>query len=545
MKLNSKCILAGVATLVFLAPTRAQNADATAAAAPKTEAKADAPKAEAAPAEEPVVKAVTVVDSKRPIRMNFREAPLDRVLDYMSEAGGFIINIVPGTTISGKTVTAWSNSPMSKEEAVQLLGKVLNQNSLTAIVSGRTLTIVDRDKGKKMDIPVKIVKGDEEIPKTEQMVTQIIPVHHANATELVQNLQMLLPEYAQDALTANQSGNSLILTATQTDIHRIVEIVTALDTAISSVSSIKVFPLKYADATALVNAVKELFTPPQQQNTQQGGRGGQFLNQMFGGGFPGGGGGFPGGGGGFPGGGRGNFGGGGRGGAAGNNSQTAARVIAVADERSNSLIVAAPEEAIPTITELVEKVDVPVDDVTELRVFPLKNSDPQEIADMLASLFPDDTTQGSQQQFRFGGGGFGGFRGFGGGRGGQQSQTSERSKKKSKVIAVPELRTGALIVSAASEMMPQIASIIRDIDASKAHQKKVFVINIENGDPEEIGQVLRDTFDRNGNSRANTTQDSALQSRQRNAIQQQGQQSTFGQGFGGGGGGAGGGGFGR
>jgi type II secretory pathway component GspD/PulD (secretin) len=551
MKLNTKSILAGVATLAFLAQPHAQTAADNSAATPKAEAKADAPTP--APAE-PAVKAVIVTDPNKPIRMNFREAPLEQVLNYMSEAGGFIINIEPGTSISGKTINAWSNQPLTKDEAVQLLKKVLNQNDLTTFTSGRTLTIVDRTKGKKRDIPTKVVKADEEIPKTDELVTEIIPVHHANAQELMQNLQALLPDYAQDALTANQSGNSLILTATQTDVRRIVDIVNALDTAISSVSSIKVFLLKYADATALVNAVTTLFTPPQQQ-TQQNQRGGQFLNQMFGGGFPGGGGGFPGGGGGFPGGGGANFGGGrgggGRGGAAGNTSQTAARVVAVADERSNSLIVAAPEEAIPTITELVEKVDVPVDDITELRVFPLKNSNPQELADMLASLFPDDTTQGSQQQFRFGGGGFGGFGGRGGGgfggRGGRggQAQSSDRSKKKGRVIAVPELRTQSLIVSAASELMPNIEQMIQKIDGSNARKQKVFVVNIENGDPEEIGQVLRDTFDRNGTSRANNQNQSALASRQQQNIQQMGQQSQIGQGFGGGGGGGGGATFGR
>lgn len=561
MKLNTKSILAGVATLAFLAQPRAQTAadNSATAAPPVAEAKADAaktdaPKADTTPAPEPVVKAVTIIDPKRPIRMNFREAPLDQVLNYMSEAGGFIINLVPGTSISGKTVTAWSNAPMSKEEAVQLLTKVLTQNDLATIASGRTLTIVKKTDAKKYaDTKVDVGQEPDKIDRTDEVVTQIIPVHHANATELVQNLQALLPEYAQDALTANQGGNSLILTATKTDIHRIVEIVKALDTAIASVSSIKVFPLKYADATALVTAVTTLFTPPQQQGGGQGGgaqRGGPFLQQMFGGGFPGGGGGFPGGGfpgggGGFPGGG--GRGGGGRGGATGNNSQTAARVVAVADERSNSLIVAAPEEAMPTIIELVDKVDVPVDDITELRVFPLKNSNPQELADTLASLFPDDTTQGSQQQFRFGGGGFGGFGGFGGrGGGGRgQAQPSDRSKKKGRVIAVPELRTGALIVSAASELMPQIAQIIRDIDGSNRHQNKVYVINIENGDPEEIGQVLRDTFDRNNVSRVNNNQQSALQSRQQQGIQQMGQQSQFGTTFGGGGGALGGAGLGR
>ena len=105
------------------------------------------------------------------------------------------------------------------------------------------------------------------------MVTQIIAVRHANAAQLIQNLQPLIPEYARDSFSANESGNSLLLTATKTDVRRVVEIVKALDDSISATSGLRVFPLKYADAKALATAVKELFT---QQTSQQGqgGRGG-------------------------------------------------------------------------------------------------------------------------------------------------------------------------------------------------------------------------------------------------------------------------------
>ncbi|HXU76570.1 MAG TPA: hypothetical protein VN794_08375, partial [Methylomirabilota bacterium] len=46
------------------------------------------------------------------LRMNFRGASLEMVLNYMSEAAGFIINVKPGTSIRGK-VDAWSNDPVT------------------------------------------------------------------------------------------------------------------------------------------------------------------------------------------------------------------------------------------------------------------------------------------------------------------------------------------------------------------------------------------------------------------------------------------------
>src|SRR6266404_1404151 len=77
------------------------------------------------------------------LRMNFHGASLDLVLNYFSEAAGFIINIKPGTTVKGK-VDLWNNDPLTREEAVNLLDTVLNQNGLAAVRTGRTLTIVNR-----------------------------------------------------------------------------------------------------------------------------------------------------------------------------------------------------------------------------------------------------------------------------------------------------------------------------------------------------------------------------------------------------------------
>jgi general secretion pathway protein D len=413
---------------------------------------------------------------------------------------------------------------------VDLLNTVLAKNGYAAIRNGRTLRIISRDDARTKDVPVRSGREPEEITKSEEMVTQIIPVRYASAAQLIQNLQPLIPSYARDSFTANESGNSLLLTATKTDVRRIVEIVKALDDSISSTSNLRVFPLKYADAKTLAAAIKELFTV---QATQQGGgnnRGGNF------GGFGGGPGGFPG------------FGGqGGGGGGRGNrNASTTAsiKVNAVADEESNSLIVSASEDVMPSIEKLIEQLDVASTDITELRVFRLFNADPLEMADLFTELFPDETNSrnGSQNQ---GGFQFGGFRGgpFGGGGNNRNNQanSSERQKKKGRVSAVADQRTSSLIVSAASELMPQIEEMIKQLD-QPAKQQKVFVYSLENADVDQVQTILRDMFERSGSTanRNSQNQGSALQNRSRN--NQQGSSTSGGVGNNGGFGGQGGGG---
>jgi general secretion pathway protein D len=491
--------------------------------------KQDPPPADATPQEQTSANSRTnspTSSGERNLRLNFRGVPLDMVLNYMSEAAGFII--VLETEPKGK-VDVWSTQPLNKEEAVDLLNTILNKNGYAAIRNGRTLKIVNRDDAKTKDIPVKAGSKADEIPKSDQMVTQVIPVRYANATQLTRDLQQLLPTYA--TLTANESANSLVLTDVQSNIHRMVEIVQALDTSIANVSSIKVFQLKFADAKDLANALKDLFAPPATQNQNNGNRNQQFFNR-FGGGGPGGfGGGAPGGfGGGGPGGGAGGGGrgAGGGGGGGGSNGAPNARVVAIADDRTNSLIVSAPDDTMPSIEKLVEQVDVNVADVTELRVFHLMNSDPLEMADLFAQLFPDDTrsnnnNQNNRNPFQFGG--------FGNNnnnrRTTQNANQSERSLKKDKVVAVADARTSSLIVSASREMMPDIATMVQQLDSSPARKQHVYVYSLENADVEGVAQVVRDIFERTTTTANRNTQNqtSALDTRSRQ-LQNQGSTSS-------------------
>src|SRR5882762_2354031 len=411
----------------------------------------------------PATPATTSASGESGLRLNFRGAPLDMVLNYLSDAAGFVINLKPGTDVKGKTVDVWSNQPLNKDEAVDLLNTVLNQNGFAAIRKGRTLTIMSHEDAKKGAIPVIAsitTNGPAGMANSAEMVTQIVPIRYANATQMTKDLQPLLPSYA--TLTANESANALVLTDTQSDARRMVEIVRALDTSISSIATVRVFPLKFADAKDLASAVKDLFQSPTQQNNNNPAA--RFFARFGRGGFPGG-----------PGGG---VGGDQPDGSGNSEARTAAsRVVAVADERSNSLVVSAPDEFIPTIEHVVAELDVSATDITELRVFHLKNADPIEMADLFAQLFPDQSkTSNDANQNQ------GGFR-FRGGVGGPlinanqntQSNTSDRMKKKGQVTAVADQRTSSIIVSAASELMPQIAEMVAQLDSSSPKKQMVYV----------------------------------------------------------------------
>src|ERR1017187_2209227 len=484
----------------------------------------------------PTEPAVVVENGTNGLRLNFHNAPLNIVLDYLSDAAGFIIN--KETDIRGTVDVQGKN--LTKDEAVEVLDSALKKNGYAITRIGRILTIIPQDSAKTRETPIVVNNDPEAAERGDELVTQIIPVKYASVSQLVPNMELLLPTTA--TLSANESANSLILVATKTDIKRMLKIINALDTSIASVSSIRVIQLKYADAKDTATLISSLFTSQggnQGGNNNGGGRGNLFSMIAGGGGF--GGGGFGGGG---PGGGFGGRGGGttgGRGGSGGGGGAAGAKVVAVGDDRSNSLVVSAPADLLSTIENMVKEIDQEVTDVTELRVFPLVNADASEIADQLGQLFPDPTSSNSGSQnamtpFSF-------FRGGGvGGRGGTASTTaannSDRMKKLGRVLAVPDPRTSKIIVMASKTLMPQIEDMIKELDSEKGRKEVVGYFDLQNADPSDVYNNLQDLFQRNNvrsqnnNVNPNMGQNSPLYKRAQNNAQtlSSGTSSAFGTG---------------
>jgi general secretion pathway protein D len=301
------------------------------------------------------------------LRLNFRGAPLDLVLDYLSKAAGY--TIVLGTEMKG-TVDVWSDQPLSKEAAIAVLNTSLNRNGYAVVRNGQRLTIVPRDEVRKYNIRVQSGANPEAIEPGEEMITHIIPVKYANVTQMVKDLTPLLP--ASATLTANESASALVLTDTMTDVRRMVEIVKALDMSITPALTVKVFPLKNADPQEMVQILTRLFpdestkprsaaeTPPWFRFSRRFGSEGGVPLAVGGGGTSG--------------------------------ELKAGKVIAVADQRTSSVIVTAANELMPQIKEMIDQLDTSPAKKQQVKVFQLKNAEVNDVMPVLRDLFNKDTT---------------------------------------------------------------------------------------------------------------------------------------------------------
>lgn len=310
--------------------------------------------------------------------MEFQDATLDTILNYLAEEAGLII--VNEADLDDR-ITVFNRQPISLDEAINMLNTVLFEKEYTAIRRGRLLKVVELSDARSQSIPVRFGNDPEQIGESDTMITQVIPIKYADAITIAEDVSDLInDDFA--SLTSNGSSNALILTDTEANVRRIVEIVQALDKSISQVTEVRVFQLQFADATDTARLIEDTFTGTPsieeavgrviQQRFSRGGRGGGDDDDGGGGG------------------------------------QQGRTVSASADERTNSVVVSASPDLIETIASVIEDLDADTTSKESVLIYHVRNMQATDLETIFNSLFEDATAQALQN---FGGGGGGGGRG--------------------------------------------------------------------------------------------------------------------------------------
>jgi type II secretion system protein D len=458
------------------------------------------------------------INQKRPttqLSLSFKDAPLDSVLDYLSETAGFVI--VKDTPIEGR-VTLVSRQPVSADEAVLLLNTVLKSNGYTALQQGRVIKIIARDKAKKLSIPVHFGSDPDSVDATDEIITQVIPVINFDAIKLKADLAPMISTDAD--ITANGGANAIVITDTTANIKRVMEIISALDrhessnfelkhyvlknasavnatrliTAIfkpedprpgqkkeqptveqalrgrinavadertntiyitapaetlavvegilkeldsnpASVSAIRIFPLKYADATGAVKMLTAIFKPDDlKPKNPEAPKPATDLG-------------------------------------------LSGHVNAAADERTNSVIVAAPTETLIAIEDIFKRIDADPSSNTELKVIPLVNADSVTTAKMIMSVFkPEDNKPQTPQYYQ------------------ERRANPVEPGPNARVNAVADERTNSVVLTAPTETFRVITEIIKTLDANPAATSNIKVVQLKNADASAAVKLLSTIF---------------------------------------------------
>jgi len=294
------------------------------------------------------------------IQLNFRDATLDSVLQYLSEAAGLVV--VSDTPVEGR-VTVVSRQPLNVEEVVALINTVLKEKGYAAVRMGNVLKIMPLDKAKKASIPVRWGSDPAQIQPTDRLVTQVIPLRSVDAVKLKTDLAPLISSSAD--LSSNASSNALILTDTEANIRRVVQIVSALDRGLAGAVDVKVFVLKYADADSVAKVINEVFKVDETTSAQAGAsaRMRRFFRARMGG---------------------------------QQGSQDTGRrqdkVRAAADRQTNTVVVSGPPDTLKVVERVVGELDSDTTETPAVFVYHLKNADAKNLEAVLTRLFADTSS---------------------------------------------------------------------------------------------------------------------------------------------------------
>lgn len=401
------------------------------------------------------------LDPKARIKLDFRNANVDAVLQYLSQSSG--VTIVKDPALTGG-ITLQSPKPQTLSDSFAMLNAVLGLKNFELRKEGNFLVIRSRQQGGRGGRSGQFGNGGAfnsngfpGFSAQSNTLLRVYSIKYANASQVARVINEVFVN------SGNQIDPSLFGAGGAPGGAPGGPPTPGNRGPNAAGPDGKPAPVPAAAGVAL------------EADPQQGGRGGGGRGGFGGGGFGGGGfGGGQGGRGGFPGG----FGGfGGRG---GNNTV----VRASADDYSNSVIVNAPGREQDQVSRLIESLDKQTDEPQKAKVFPLKYASATDMAAIVQNVLVSNAPRGR------------------GGIGTQNVPIDQRFQAAARFGSaqaafgqvVAEARTNSLVVTATPDNLAIVEKVIQELDKEVTFENSSFVITLENARADLVSNLLNQSF---------------------------------------------------
>ena len=181
------------------------------------------------------------------VSLNFANAEITSVIEAIGKISGKNFLIDP--RVKG-TLNIVTNTPVSRDLCYQILLSALRLQGYTAVESKGVTKIVPEADAKQHGVPVgkKITGGD-------RLVTQVFPLQHESATQMVNVVRPLVSP--NNSVTAFPTNNTLVVTDYADNLERIAQIIESVDVAPGDVTVIR---LQHAIAADLADTVNRLLS---------------------------------------------------------------------------------------------------------------------------------------------------------------------------------------------------------------------------------------------------------------------------------------------
>ena len=188
----------------------------------------------------------------RQISLDFNQVEIRIFIKTIGQLTG--VNFLVDDKIQG-TVTLISPSKIRMGEVYSVFESVLQTKGYAAVPAGSLVKIVPRADGTRGNLPVRIGCDPGSVPIDDSLVTQIIPVQHADVTQISTIVTSLVSSSGH--VVAFPETNTIIVTDSSSAIHRALRIVRELDIE-GPRENMEVMPLKYASASKISEQVIQI-----------------------------------------------------------------------------------------------------------------------------------------------------------------------------------------------------------------------------------------------------------------------------------------------
>jgi general secretion pathway protein D len=188
------------------------------------------------------------------VSLNFRDAPLDQVLQFYSEITGRTLIKSPGINA---TITLRGQTRLTQKEALQAIGSVLAMNNVTLVPMGeKFLKVVQPTAARQEAMSISGQLPEKPFEESDQLISQIIPLKYIEIAEAQALIQGFIHGYGK--IQPLERANSLLITDTSGNLQRVLEILEYVDQPTEMKVETRIYELKYAEAAKIASRLNEL-----------------------------------------------------------------------------------------------------------------------------------------------------------------------------------------------------------------------------------------------------------------------------------------------
>jgi type II secretory pathway component GspD/PulD (secretin) len=402
-------------------------------------------KSKAKPAPRTKLNSLPAAKPNSRVQMDFRDASVDDILDFFSVISGLTVIKDPG--LQG-TATLISPHPIPLSRALKVLRAMLNSRGYDMNQDEDMLTIVPKGRGSKPGDNRKRgnsggnpgAKPNSPAPNPNNEKSRVFQLNYAAAKAVASMVHDLYPNGKGGAapvrVSSNDESNTVVVIGSAEQLLDISQIIEQIDHTPDSDRQSQVFPLKYAEAKSVAGIVNDLFS-----------NGGGRRNRKDGG---------------------------------GSSPVSSQPARASSDDYSNSVVVTASSDQLSEISQMIERIDHPVESDQITQVYPVRYLEASDMAGVIANVLIASATGGASgprssdiTQKRSGG------RGAAALLGGQ--------------VAISE-EANSLVVTANPDDQTLVGSVIRKLDIPQKTQSTAFVRSLTNASAADVALILAQMF---------------------------------------------------